>query len=99
MSDLTLHTVVRSQVALRSARQALAAGARRAGQRLTREQTGQDVLEYTGLIVFVAAAVALMFGLDIPQKIVEAMASAMNSVFSQGSTHYSAPSVTVPSGG
>lgn len=98
MSDLTLHTVVRSQVALRSARQALAAGARRTVQRLTREQTGQDVLEYTGLIVFVAAAIALMFSLDIPQKVVEAMASAINSVFSQGNTHYSAPSVTVPNG-
>jgi Flp pilus assembly pilin Flp len=94
MSDLTLHTVTKLQVAARSTGQAIAARAQRAAERFTREQTGQDVLEYTGLIVFVAAAIVLLFTLQIPQKVSAALASAMNSVFSQGHSQYTAPVIT-----
>jgi Flp pilus assembly pilin Flp len=102
MSDLTLHTVSRIQVNLYAARHAVAAhfgaGAHRVAERFRREQTGQDVLEYTGLIVFVAAIIALMFAIQLPQKVAEAVVSAANSVFSQGQTQYSAPTLTAPTG-
>lgn len=96
MSDLTLHTITKLQVAKQSAAHAIGTVARRAADRFTREQTGQDVLEYTGLIVFIALIVTLLFTLNIPNKVADAIASAMNSVFSQGSTSYSAPSIKAP---
>lgn len=102
MSDLTLHTVSRIQVNLYTARHAVparfGAGARKLADRFRREQTGQDVLEYTGLIVFVAAIIALMFAIQLPQKVAYAVVSAANSVFSQGRTQYSAPTLSVPNG-
>jgi hypothetical protein len=102
MSDLTLHTVIKLQVAARSTAvataQAIGTGARRAADRFKREQTGQDVLEYTGLIVFVALIVTLLFALDIPTKMADAIVSAANSVFSQGHTKYTAPVITNPQG-
>lgn len=102
MSDLTLQLVVRAQVTgralARSAAKPVARGASRVAHRLHREQTGQDVLEYAGMIVLVAAVIALLFTLDLPQKVASAIASAVNSVFSQGSSQYSAPSVTVKGG-
>jgi Flp pilus assembly pilin Flp len=96
MSDLTLHTYIRLQIAARSAGQAIIARTQRAGERFHREQTGQDVLEYTGLIVFVAAVVVIMFTMNIPQKVGDAVASAANQIFSQGADKYSAPVVTAP---
>ena len=95
MSDLTLHTIAQLRVAAHRTRQAVAVCARGAAERFSREQTGHDVLEYTGLIVFVAAAIVLLFTLQIPQDVSKALASAMNSVFSQGQTSYSAPTISV----
>jgi hypothetical protein len=98
MSDITLRTAVYAKVTgramARSVASGAARGAARAADRLRREQTGQDVLEYVGMIVLVAAVIALLFGLDLPQKAADAVASAVNSIFSQGKSSYSAPVVT-----
>lgn len=101
MSELSLRTVTRAQVALRHARHSLrnhaVVGVRRAADRLRREQTGQDVLEYAGMIVLVAVVIALLFSLHVPTTVAHAIANAVNAIVSGKSSTYSAPpSVTVP---
>jgi len=104
MNELSLRTLTRTQVALRSARHSIrrhaVASAGRAGDRLRREQTGQDVLEYAGMIVLVAVVIALLFSLNVPSTIGHAIANAVNAIVSGKSSTYSAPnSVTVPASG
>lgn len=101
MSELSLRPLTRAQVALRYARHSIrkraAASARRAGDRLRREQTGQDVLEYAGMIVLVAVVIALLFSLNVPHTVGQAIANAVNSIVSGKSSTYSAPPpVSVP---
>jgi hypothetical protein len=98
MSNLTLRAVVYAKLTCRAWTRSAARGAGRAADRLRREQTGQDVLEYVGMIVLVAAVIALLFSLDLPTKAADAIASAINSVFSQGHSTYTAPTVTVKGG-
>jgi Flp pilus assembly pilin Flp len=93
VSDLTIHTAARIQVAAHTARQAVAGYAVRAADRFRREQTGQDVLEYAGMIVLVALVIFLIFQLQLPQAVQKAVTSAANSIFSAGSSSYSAPTV------
>jgi Flp pilus assembly pilin Flp len=90
MSDFTLNTVARLQVAKQTVRDAMVTGARRAAERFRREQTGQDVLEYSGLIVFVAIVIGLLFTIQVPQNIGTAMANGFNAAF-QPHHHYTAP--------
>jgi hypothetical protein len=94
MSDLTLHTITRFQVSQRAARHAVASGvcrtAGRIADRFRREQTGQDVLEYSGMVVFVALIIGLMFTLSIPQTVATAVAHAANAMF-QNNHSYTAP--------
>lgn len=98
MSDLTLQSITRLQVSQRAARQAIASRVRRsAGQiadRFRREQTGQDVLEYSGMVVFVALIVGLMFTLQIPQTVATAVAHAANSMFQNNHTY--TPPTAIP---
>jgi Flp pilus assembly pilin Flp len=91
MSDFTLNTVARLQVAKQAAAGAMVTGARRAAERFRREQTGQDVLEYSGLVVFVAIIVGLLFTINVPQNVADAFASGVNTFF-QPAHHYTAPS-------
>lgn len=96
MSELTIRAVVYAKVTGRRLTRSVARGAGRAADRFRREQTGQDVLEYVGMIVLIAAVIALLFTLNLPTKVADAIASAINSVFSQGNTSYTAPVVKSP---
>ena len=96
MSELTIRAIVYAKVTGRALRRSVAGGAGRAADRLRREQTGQDVLEYVGMIVLIAAVIALLFTLNLPTKVADAIASAINSVFSQGHSSYTAPTVKSP---
>jgi Flp pilus assembly pilin Flp len=95
MSELSLRTLTRTQVALRYARHSIrkhaVASARRVGDRFRREQTGQDVLEYAGMIVLVAVVIALLFSLNVPNTVGTAIANAVNAIVSGKSSTYSAP--------
>lgn len=99
MSNFTLQAVTRYQVTKQATRQAIAAGARHVVERLRREQTGQDILEYTGMIVLVAGVVALMFAMQIPQNIATALANGINAAFQSGHKYTPPPTLTVPNGG
>jgi hypothetical protein len=100
MSDQSLYTLTQMRIAFRYGRYAVAqraaSCAARVGDRLRREQTGQDVLEYAGMIVLVAALVAVLFELHVPHTISQAVSSAVNSIVSNGSSSYSAPAPVTP---
>jgi Flp pilus assembly pilin Flp len=57
MSDLALRTATRTQLALYSATAMIAAYAGRATERLHREESGQDLIEYAGIVVLIAAII------------------------------------------
>ncbi len=69
MSDLILRTTTRTQVAATSFSTALAAYARRATERLGREQTGQDLVEYAGVILIVSVIIAAVVGSGLASTI------------------------------
>jgi Flp pilus assembly pilin Flp len=101
MTDLALRTSLRARFALNAAPRATVSGAhhlaRRAGDRLRREQTGQDIVEYAGMLVLVAAVIAILFALNLPHVVGQAVSSAVTSIFS-GNNHssYTAPTVAQP---
>jgi len=98
MSDRTLQSITRLQVSQRVTRHAIASSVRRSAgriaERFRREQTGQDVLEYSGMVVFVALIVGLMFTLQIPQTVATAVAHAANSMFQNNHTY--TPPTAIP---
>ena len=60
MSDLMLRTATRSRIELRAAARRLADYAHRAAERVQREQTGQDMVEYAGVLLVVSVIIALI---------------------------------------
>lgn len=103
MSDLTLQSITRLQVSQRVARHAVASSVRRTAGRIAdrfrREQTGQDVLEYSGMVVFVALIVGLMFTLNIPQTVATAVAHAANAMFQNNHSYTPPKSIADPTQG
>ena len=103
MSDLTLHAVTRFQVTKRVAREAVVAGARRTAGRVAdrfrREQTGQDVLEYSGMVVLIAGIIVLFFGMGLQNIIASAVVNAVNSIFTSNHTYTAPKAITVPTSG
>lgn len=103
MSDLTLHTVTRFQVTKRIAREAVVDGVRRAAGRVAdrfrREQTGQDVLEYSGMVVLIAGIIVLFFGMGLQNIVATAVVNAVNSIFTNNHTYTAPKAITVPQGG
>jgi Flp pilus assembly pilin Flp len=91
MSGLSLYTLTQLRVASRYGRSVIARGSARVAHRLQREQTGQDVLEYAGMIVLVAAVIVLLFTLNVPNTVATAIAHAVNSIVSNGSSTYTPP--------
>jgi hypothetical protein len=102
MSNLTLYAVSRLQVTKHATRQAIVAGAvagaRRVTDRFRREQTGQDILEYSGLIVLVAGLVAVLFAINFPETVATAVGNALNAAFQNNHT-YTPPKVITPPAG
>ena len=103
MSDLSLQAITRLSVNQRAARHAVASGVRRTACRIAdrfrREQTGQDVLEYSGMVVFVALIIGLLFTLSIPQTVATAVAHAANSMFQNDHTYNPPKAIPDPTKG
>jgi Flp pilus assembly pilin Flp len=91
MSELSQYTLIQLRIACRYGRSAIAHGSARVARRLQREQSGQDVLEYAGMVVLVAAVIALLFTLNVPSTVGTAIAHAANSIVSNGSSTYTPP--------
>ncbi len=62
----------------------LAAGARRAADRLANEQRGQDLIEYGGILILIAAIIAALFAIGIPGDIKTFVSSAVNNIIGSG---------------
>lgn len=62
----------------------LASGSRRVAERLSREQTGQDLVEYGGILILVAAIIAAMFQLGIISDVKSFVSSAVNNIIGSG---------------
>jgi Flp pilus assembly pilin Flp len=82
MSDLMLRTAVITRVTVFSMAQALAGAAHQAGERFRREQTGQDMVEYGGVLLLVALVVGALIQSQIPGHIANLLGAAANNVFS-----------------
>jgi Flp pilus assembly pilin Flp len=85
MSDITLRTAARTQIAVSRFTSSLAQYAQRVAERARREQTGQDVIEYAGLVVLVAALIAALFVLHIDTTVKTAVGKALSGIFGGGS--------------
>ena len=77
---------------------ALARRTSETAERFRREQTGQDVLEYSGLIVFIAIIIGLLFTIDVPHNVATAFTNAVNAVFQNNHTYTAPKALTVPNG-
>lgn len=62
----------------------LASGSRRVVERLSREQAGQDLVEYGGILILVAAIMAAMVQLGIISDIKSFGSSAVNNIIGSG---------------
>jgi Flp pilus assembly pilin Flp len=84
MSDLVLRAAVCTQVTIRTAPRRLGksvvAGAGRVADRLQREQTGQDLIEYGGILIIIAAIIAALISIGIPGDISTVVKNAVNSI-------------------
>ena len=63
-----------------------APGSRRAMERLRREQRGQDLVEYGGILILVAAIIAALFAIGIPGDISKFVSTAVNNIVGSGAT-------------
>ena len=61
-----------------------ASGARQATERLRREQRGQDLIEYGGILILIAAIIAALFAIGIPGDIKTFVSSAVNNIIGSG---------------
>jgi len=61
-----------------------ASGSRRAAERLRREQRGQDLIEYGGILILVAAIIAALFAIGIPGDIKTFVSTAVNNIIGSG---------------
>lgn len=82
MSQLVLHIASSARVARRSAAGTLAACARRTYERLTREQTGQDMVEYAGVLLVVALIIAAVVATHLDTTIGNAVSGFVTDITS-----------------
>jgi Flp pilus assembly pilin Flp len=62
-------------------------------QRLSRNESGQDIVEYAGMLAIIALIIGLIFALHLETTISNALKSAVDSIVSgKGSTAGSGPS-------
>ncbi|HET6864728.1 MAG TPA: hypothetical protein VFH80_02355 [Solirubrobacteraceae bacterium] len=76
--------LVWARLASRLAAVKLAYGATRAAARLSRDQRGQDLIEYGGILILVAAIIAAMFQLGIVSDVKSFVSSAVNNIIGSG---------------
>jgi len=82
MSDLILRSTVNARVTAYSAAGALVRLANKAAARFRREQTGQDLVEYGGVLLVVALIIGAIIATSLPQHIANLIKSAVDNVFS-----------------
>lgn len=82
MSDLILRNTVRAQSTLHSIPSAARTLCHRAAERFRREQTGQDMVEYGGVLLVVAIIVAAVAASPIGTTISTNVTTLVNDVFS-----------------
>jgi Flp pilus assembly pilin Flp len=97
MSDLILHIATRAQVARYSAVQAISATAGRAYQRFTREQSGQDMVEYAGVLLIVALIIAAVAASPLGDTIKNGISGLVNDVL-HGTNPQSGGTASTPGG-
>lgn len=88
MSDLILRSTSRARVARHSAKQALVRGARRTLDRLRRDEDGQDMIEYAGVVVVVAVLIGIVITFTqstLGGQITDGISNLVNNIFSSGS--------------
>lgn len=61
MSDLILRKTTAAQVTLYSVSEMLATVGRQAAERFRREQTGQDLVEYGGVLAIIALVIGALY--------------------------------------
>jgi Flp pilus assembly pilin Flp len=79
MSDLMISTASRAQVAIYSISNKLVEYARGTAKRIE-EQTGQDMVEYAGVLLIVVAIIAAVISLHIETKVQHAVSDALNKI-------------------
>ena len=87
MSDLMLSGAVRAQMVRSQLVQVLVGYAQGVAERAHREQRGQDMVEYAGVLIVVAAIVGFMAteGKPIANVIYTGMSKEINTIFGGGS--------------
>jgi Flp pilus assembly pilin Flp len=84
MRDPILRVTARAHVALTAARQEFPERLARLGRTL-RDQSGQDIVEYGGILVLVAAILAVLITqTNIPSTIASDISKEINNIFSTG---------------
>jgi Flp pilus assembly pilin Flp len=80
MSDLILRTATRSRIELRAVAHRLAESAGRAVRRFQREQTGQDMVEYAGVLLVISVIIAAVSATGVWSPLVSGIGSLINDV-------------------
>jgi Flp pilus assembly pilin Flp len=75
-----LEAVMWARLGSRLAALKLASGSRRVVERLSREQTGQDLVEYGGILILVAAIITALFATGIVSDVSTFVKSAVSSI-------------------
>lgn len=81
MSDLTVRAAVNAHVAVHGAAGALTRAANAAAARLQREQTGQDIVEYGGILLVIALIIGAIITTGLPGHVASLVKSAVDNVF------------------
>lgn len=90
MSDLILRSAVKTRLTAYGAASGLVRRAQKAAARFRREQTGQDLVEYGGVLLVVALIIGAIIATDLPTHIANLIKSAVDNVFSGQSKSVSA---------
>jgi len=80
MSNLMLRTASRSSVELHAAVQRLAEYMHRAVARVQREQTGQDMVEYAGVLLVVSVIIAAVAATGVWSPLVQGIGTLIGNV-------------------
>jgi len=80
MSDLMQRTAIRSRIELHAAAHRLAEYAHRAAERFQREQTGQDMVEYAGVLLVVSVIIALIAATGVWQPLATGIGTLIGDV-------------------
>ncbi len=76
--------LVSARIGYRFAATRFASGARRAAERLSSEERGQDLIEYGGILILIAAIIAALFAIGIPGDISTFVKTAVNNIIGSG---------------